>query len=81
MLNDLLGVIKKARMWTAGVLIGDTPYAANLYLIDTLAIDADKTIGGVFTNMTVAKNHHETIPDAAFYFASNVEYYDTQRPA
>jgi len=67
-------MIKKLRVWLIMLLINKKPFVANVDLIETLAVDIDRCGDGDYINIKVRKNHNQKIPDAAFYFATGVEY-------
>ena len=69
-------MLNKLRLWLIETLINGEPYVANITLIHGLAIDADVSQGGNYSNICVKQNHNEKIPDAAFYFARNVKYFE-----
>jgi hypothetical protein len=72
-------VLRQLRLRFIDFVVGDLPYAANLYLISTMAIDADLTGEVNVRNVNVDKGHSRKIADAGFYFAVGVEYFDKEK--
>jgi hypothetical protein len=78
-MNNINRVLRQLRLRFIDFLVGNLPYAANLHLISTMAIDADLTGEVNFKRTYVDKGHSSKIEDCEFHFLVGVKYFDKEK--